>query len=195
MKTYFLTAIILMFSVALFGQIQTNDHLTFKGIPIDGTLSDFVSKMKQNGLSYVSTEDGLTILQGDFASYKNCAIGVSTLKDKDLVHKVIVIFPDKPTWSALSGNYFNLKQMLTEKYGNPTEVKEEFDNSLKPRDDNSKMYEVKFDRCKYHSTWQLERGEIQLLISHNSLTSCFVTLAYFDNANSEKIRSTAKDDL
>lgn len=195
MRTNILTTIIILFSIALFGQSQTSGHLTFKGIPIDGTLKDYVSKMTQNGFTYMSTEDGLAIFEGDFASYNNCVIGVSTLKDKDLVHKVVVIFPDKPTWSTLSGNYFNLKQMLTEKYGAPTEVTEKFDSPSKQEDDNSKMYEVKFDRCKYHSIWQLEKGEIQLIISHNSVTSCFVTLAYFDNSNNEIIRTKAKGDL
>lgn len=174
---------------------QNTDHLTFKGVPIDGTLDEYVSKMKKSGFSHLGTEDGTAILNGDFAGYKNCHIGVSTLKQKDLVHKIAVIFPDKETWSTLSGNYFDLKKMLTEKYGKPSDVVEKFDGYSQPKDDNSKMYEVKFDRCKYYSIWETENGEIQLSIEHNSVTSCFVRLGYFDRINSEKIKAKAIYDL
>ena len=174
---------------------QNTDHLTFKGVPIDGTLDEYVSKMKKSGFSHLGTEDVTAILNGDFAGYKNCHIGVSTLKQKDLVHKIAVIFPDKETWSTLSGNYFDLKKMLTEKYGKPSDVVEKFDGYSQPKDDNSKMYEVKFDRCKYYSIWETENGEIQLSIEHNSVTSCFVRLGYFDRINSEKIKAKAIDDL
>lgn len=174
---------------------QTSEHLTFKGVPIDGTLEEYVSKMKKSGFSHLGTEDGTALLNGDFAGYKNCYVGVSTLKQKDLVHKIAVIFPDKYTWSTLSGNYFDLKRMLTEKYGKPSDVVEKFDGYSQPKDDNSKMYEVKFDRCKYYSIWETDKGEIQLSIEHNSVTSCFVKLGYFDKVNSDKIKAKAIDDL
>ncbi len=174
---------------------DSSKHLTFKGVPIDGTLDQYVSKMKQNGFKHSSTEDGVAMLQGDFAGYKGCYVGVSTLKQKDLVHKIGVLFPEKDTWLTLSGNYLDLKQMLTEKYGKPSEEVEKFDRQSEPRDDNSKMYEVKFDRCKYYSIWQTEKGEIQLSIDHNSVTSCFVKLVYFDKINSATIKKQALDDL
>ena len=59
--------------------------------------------MKQNGFTHIGTEDGVAMLKGDFASYKNCIVGVATLKQKDLVSKITVIFPECDTWS-----YFRL---------------------------------------------------------------------------------------
>ncbi len=174
---------------------DTSQHLAFKGVPIDGTLNDYVSKMKQNGFTHTQTKDGTAILNGDFAGYKDCFVGVSTLKQKDLVYKIVVIFSDKKTWSTLSDNYFDLKQMLTEKYGKTSDVVEQFDGYSQPTDDEDRMYKVKFDNCKYSSIWQTGKGEIQLSIGHNSVTSCFVRLVYFDKINSDKIKATAKDDL
>lgn len=174
---------------------DTSKHLTFKGVPLNGTLDQYVLKMKQNGFKHLSTKDDVAMLQGDFAGYKSCYVGVSTLKQKDLVYKIGVLFPERDTWSTLSGNYFDLKQMLTEKYGQPTDVLEKFDTHSEPRDDESKMYAVKFDNCKYYSIWEVDKGEIQLSIDHNSVTSCFVKLAYFDKSNSEIIKKKAIDDL
>ncbi len=193
MKKLLLSLFLVLTSLISFA--QTSDHLTFKGVPIDGTLDEYVSKMKKSGFSHLATEDGIAILKGDFAGYKDCTVGVYTLKQQDLVHKIAVIFPDKDTWSRLSTNYFDLKQMLTEKYGKPSDVVEKFDGYSQPKDDNSKMYEVKFDRCKYYSIWETENGEIQLSIEHNSVTSCFVRLGYFDRINSEKVKAKAIDDL
>jgi hypothetical protein len=174
---------------------DSSKHLIFKGVPLDGTLDQYVSKMKQNGFKHISTENGMATLHGDFAGYKDCYVGVSTLKQKDLVYKIGVLFPKKDTWSTLSGNYFDLKNMLTEKYGKPTEEVEKFDGNSEPSDDQTKMYEVEFDRCKYYSIWKTDKGEIQLSIGHNRVTSCFVTLAYFDKINSATIKKQALDDL
>ena len=197
MKKLFSSLLLAVVVMTGFAQVKqdTSQHLTFKGVPIDGTLDDYVSKMKQSGFTIIQTKDGTAILNGDFAGYKDCNIGVSTLKQKDLVHKISVIFSKKDTWSTLSGDYFDLKQMLTEKYGKPSQVVEKFDGYSEPRDDRSKMYEVQFDRCKYYSIWETDKGDIQLSIAHNSVTSCFITLAYFDKINSDKIKAKAKDDL
>lgn len=193
MKTLFLS-LMLGFTSAL-SYSQTSEHLSFKGVPIDGTLSEFVSKMKINGFTHVSTEKDAVILNGDFAGYKDCNVTVSTLKQRDLVYKIDVHFPKKDTWSKLSNNYFELKDMLTEKYGKPSNTTEIFDGNSQPGDDQDRMYNVKTDRCKYYSIWKTDKGEIKLSIDHNSRLSCFVNLAYFDKINGNKIKATAKDDL
>lgn len=173
----------------------SSSHLTFKGVPIDGTLDEYVLKMKKAGFTHVTTKEGMAMLKGDFAGYKNCIIGVSTLKQKDLVSKVVVIFPESETWSSLANNYFSLKEMLTEKYGKPSECIEEFQSFSKPKDDNSKMYEVKFDRCKYVTTYETDKGVIKLSIEHDGVSSCYVTLSYFDQKNGEEIKKEALKDL
>lgn len=193
-----LTALFLSLTACIvFAQTKTDfsAHLTFKGVPIDGTLDQYVIKMKENGFKHISTKDEIAVLQGDFAGYKDCHVGVATLKEKDLVHKIGVLFPKKETWSTLSGNYFDLKQMLTEKYGKPSDVVEKFDTDSQPSDDREKMYEVEFDRCKYYSIWETDKGEIQLSIDHNRVISCFVKLSYLDKINSAIVKKQAIDDL
>lgn len=186
---------LIVFLIAMSSLAQSSDHLTFKGVPIDGTLSEYVSKMKQNGFSYISTEDGVAMLTGDFAAYKNCIVGVATLKQKDLVSKITVLFPDRDTWSSLSGNYFDLKEMLTQKYGEPSECVEKFDTYSEPRDDGDRMRAVEMDNCKYYTIYETDKGSIQLSIEHNSVFSCYVVLSYYDKINSKIIRAKAIDDL
>ena len=194
MNKLIIALITTLITLTSFAQTES-PHLSFKGVPIDGTLNEYVQKMKQKGFDYLGTEDGIAILSGDFAAYKGCTVGVATLRQKDLVSKITVIFPNCETWAALSDNYYSLKEMLTEKYGEPADFIEKFQGYSEPRDDNDRMYEVKMDRCKYVTTFETSRGSIQLSIGHNSMISCFVILSYFDKINGEVIRAKAMEDL
>jgi len=195
MKKIIISLIVALIAMSSIAQTQSSDHLIFKGVPINGTLNEYVSKMKQNGFSQIKTEDGVALLRGDFAAYKNCTVGVATLKQKDLVSKITVLFPESDTWSSLSGNYFSLKDMLTQKYGKPSECVEKFDTYSKPSDDGDRMHEVKMDRCKYYTTYETDKGSIQLSIEHESVVSCYVVLSYYDKINSDIIKEKAIDDL
>ena len=194
MKKYLLFFVFSVFALVSIAQTES-PHLTFKGVPIDGTLNAYVQKMKQKGFTYLGTENGVALLKGDFAAYKGCTIGVATLKQQDLVSRITVIFPDCKTWGTLSDNYYTLKEMLTEKYGNPVEVIEEFQSYSQPKDDNSKMHEVGMDRCKFVTTFATPKGSIQLEIGHNSFTARFVMLSYFDKLNGDSVRAKAMEDL
>jgi len=197
MKTILISLFSTIVFITSFAQNSSNlqKHMKFKGVPIDGTLNEYVSKMKKSGFEHIAAEDGAAMLKGDFAAYKDCIIGVSTLKQKDLVSRIIVIFPECDTWSSLSFNYYNLKELLTEKYGEPAENVEKWDTYSKPNNDGDRMHAVKMDNCKYYTTYETENGDIQLSIDHDSVISCFVRLLYRDKINSEKIRAKAIDDL
>lgn len=194
MRKIVLLLTLLYMTLASFAQ-ESNEHLTFKGVPIDGTLNGFVTKMKQKGFVHLGTNDGVAMLSGDFAAYKNCTIGAVSLKDKDLVCKVAVIFPSRDTWSSLESNYQSLKQMLTKKYGEPSDCVETFQSYSQPRDDNSKMHELGMDRCKFYTIFETEKGNIELQISHQSFSECYVVLSYYDAINQQAVMSDAMDDL
>jgi hypothetical protein len=193
MKKILFSVIIALTATMLFAQNQSQ-HLSFKGVPIDGTLNEYVAKMKQSGFTLIGTEDGVAMLKGDFAAYKGCIIGVATLKSKDLVSKITVIFPDRDTWSSLYGNYSTLKKMLSEKYGEPSESVEKFDTYSEPRDDGSKFMYVQLDKCKYYAIFETDKGNIELQIKGDH-SSCFVILAYYDKINSDIVKQKAMDDL
>lgn len=190
MKKILLTMLLL---AGLSAAAQTG-HLTFKGVPIDGTLNEFVGKLKQKGFTQLGKEQGMAILEGDFASFKGCTVAVYE-HESGLVNRVGVMFPERDTWSLLYNDYSKLKEMLTQKYGKPSEETEEFQSYSTPRDDNSRMHEVRMDRCKYICDFTTEEGVIELRIAHNSVTSCFVVLVYVDAENESKVQSSAIDDL
>lgn len=170
-------------------------HLAFKGVPIEGTLKQYVAGMKKAGFKYVGAQDGVAILQGDFAGYKGCEVYVSTLDGYDVVSNIVVKFPDEEIWRRLYGNYTNLKEMLTEKYGKPSLVNEKFQDSQYIDDDNDRMHAVSMDRCKYDTHFETEKGEIILWIEHSDFSSAFVCLQYLDKLNRNSIKQQAISDL
>lgn len=195
MKKFFFMLYLAFIVFATVSAQNVSEHMTFKGIPIDGTLNSFVTKLKQKGFTHIGTDDGVAMFRGDFAAYKNCTVGAVSSKEKDLVVKVAVIFPSHETWSALENNYLSLKQMLTTKYGEPSDCIETFQSYSQPEDDNSKMHELQMDRCKYQTLFETEKGNIELQLGHQSFSKCYVILSYYDAVNQKTVMSDAMDDL
>ena len=197
MKKIVVTLFLLMSFTLIFA--QSSEHLKFKGVPIDGTLSEYVLKMKQVGFQLIETDDGVALLEGEFAGYRDCMVGVKTLQKKDLVHEIVVLFPSQDKWSGLSYDYERLKTMLTKKYGNPAECVEQFVNTpiyIDIDDDNDKLREVENDHCEYYSVYNIDNGSILLTISNDGyLFGCRVKLFYSDKINSEKFDNAAMEDL
>lgn len=186
----------MMFTTA-FAQTES-EHLTFKGVPIDGSLNSFVQKMKQKGFTYDDTYNNTVLMKGSFSGYADCKIWVFTTKQTDLVYNVSVSFPYAESWSFLYSNYSRLKEMLTTKYGEPSECTESFDAYSQPNDDQMKMMYTNMDKCKYQTVFTTSKGVIKLIISHiraNYQDSCYVSLIYIDGINYFKNESEDIDDL
>ena len=188
----------IFFSIfGLLNYAQTDSlHLSFKGVPIDGPLNEFVSKMQKKGFNLLGIDKDTrsAVLKGDFAGYKGCYIGPIASEQRDLVCKVVVILPNSDRWMDLSNNYYSLKDALIKKYGKPAAEEEFFEGYSEPRDDMSRMQYVFFDRCKYLSIFETEKGCINLRITHNDKHTN-VSLVYIDKINDNITQSDAMDDL
>ena len=178
------------------GNLFAQQHLSFKGVPINGTLQEYTNAMVKAGFHYERTQNGLSILTGDFAGYKGCTIVVSTLKNLDVVSRIAVLFPDRDTWTSVLNDYQSLKSMLTEKYGYPSESKEKFDGYIGDNDNYFIMEALKEGKYEWYTTFSTELGDIELSVMEGiEYHTGKVRLSYYDKANSEKVRSAAMDDL
>lgn len=194
MKKLTLSLVFMMiFTLSSFA--QSIGHLKFKSVPIDGTLNEYVAKMKQVGFELVETANGTALLSGDFAGYKNCLILVSTLKSVDLVNTISVMFPAHEEWSSLENDYDNLKSMLTIKYGEPAEVVEKFQGYGNPQTDQDKWIKLITDNYTWYATYEIKNGDIQLSLEKTDIGQSFVVLRYFDKINTATIRTAAMEDL
>ena len=84
--------------------------LSFKGIPMSGTLSAFGSELVKAG--FKSAGNG--VYTGDFAGYSGCKV---TPSGSNPVREVRIDFPVISDWDALEKAYDSLQASLTQKYG------------------------------------------------------------------------------
>ena len=182
----------MLLSVCIICTAQTN-HMKFKGIPMEGTLNSFVQKLKAKGYTYIVEKDGSAFLRGEFATVKGCTIIVSRFSDRDQVNIVGVIFPEDDTWNRIITRYYSLKEMLTEKYGQPDCV-EEF-SKRDPENDFLRFHAILSDECNYFSEFTCENGRIQLTMKKIDTLTASVILRYIDNENADETRKKMMDDL
>ena len=190
MKHFIFT--ILMSAIVAVSSAQTT-HMKFKGIPMEGTLNSFVQKLKDKGFTYLGHQDGMALLKGEFAATKGCTVGVARFSDRDQVNLVAVIFPEEETWNGITKSYYGLKDMLTEKYGNPESIEEFSDRE--PSDDFLKFHALLRDECNFISEFACEGGKIQLTMKKQDYNSAAVILRYIDKANADETRKKVLDDL
>lgn len=179
--------------------IDNNKHLTFKGVPINGTLSQFVAKMEAAGFKRTNKNNkdagkGQVKLVGDFAGYNNCCVFVSTQLQLDLVCKIRVEFPGKDNWDELYRNYTNLKNLLTEKYGKPKSVIEKVPSYRTTPD--SFMRGVQMNESTYKTIFNTSLGTIEISLKCNEFyDDPYVCLEYFDAENMKAEKNLALSDL
>lgn len=185
----------LAFLIIMGGIMAQEEHLSFKGVPINGTLKQYTAAMVKAGFKSEGTQDGLSLLSGDFAGFKNCIVGVSTLKNCDVVNRIAVLFPEKDTWSALIGDYEHLKDLLIEKYGDPDIVRENF-TKYHGNDSGLKLYAVNDGEIEWFAVFSTDLGDIELTLVGGTIGyKARVRLSYWDAKNSETVRQNALDDL
>ena len=191
-----LFAILSLSSLLLAGSVICQaQHLTFKGIPITGTLKEFTNAMVQKGFHHELTQDGVALFSGDFAGNEDCSIGVLTLHNQDMVNRVSVFFSDHDTWPSLQHQYEILKSLLTKKYGDPAEWSERF-TSMLITSDYDKISALRSGEYYWYTKFITENGEIRVsLVEGMEYHTGRVCLIYYDKTNTEKARQAAFDDL
>jgi len=92
-------------------QTSSNTTLTFKGIPMGTSKSDFINKLVNQGFMRQNNNT----LTGTFAGFDNCTLTLNG----DPVQGVRVDFPVTNSWDKLESDYDTFQAALTQKYGDP----------------------------------------------------------------------------
>ncbi len=156
-------------------------HLTFKGVPIDGTVEEFTAKLEQKDLILVGAGGYSATMRGLFAGFAGCRIVVAA-GDSHKVHTAATIFPGRGAWSALMEDYTALKTMLTRKYGEPQQCVETFHSRRVPKTNAEKLIRLQEGQCQWTTTYVTPLGDIQLSIEFYDRETRAV-LRYVDHAN------------
>lgn len=188
MRKLFFTLTLLFAAINLMAQ----EHLSFKGIPIEGSMTNFCQKLKNKGFTSIGSENNFTLFTGDFTGC-NATVGVTATDDGKNVFAVVVLFDPSGEWNSLVNTYDYYKDLYTRKYGKPTISKE---NNPALLDSNTAlMAEVHQGTVTYGSVWEVTGGDIQLSIEKSSgFYEGMVIIRYRDSQNVEaKIQSDLED--
>ena len=179
MKKIIFTLITLCFALNSFAQ----EHLTFKGIPIEGSMTSFCQKLKSKGLRQVGIDKNLTLFTGDFTG-RTATIGVVASDDGKNVFSVVVLFDTSKEWNTLVNTYDYYKELYTRKYGEPTASVEK--NPADSDSNISKMCEVHQGTVTWASAWKVTGGDIELSIEKaEGVYTGRVLIRYRDKQNVE----------
>lgn len=190
--------IVLLFVFSCIGAMaqNTNEHLKFMGIPINGTLESFTQKLVAKGMKRQQGRDNTGLFRGTFAGEGDCKVYVNRIPSRNIVYRIVVCLPSRKMWEWLESDYKQFKQMLTSKYGEPKFCSESFKEGASTYDNHSKMVATLSGKCNYYASWQVDGGVIDLeIFKPDGLFYCFVRLQYFDTINSKLEETSKQDDL
>lgn len=152
------------------------EHAVFAGVELGCNKSDFVNAMKQKGFT-INNEDesSLMMVGGSFAGFHDCEIVIICTKSGK-VAKVTVYLPKETSWISIKGQFNTIKDLYTNKYGNP-EGDYHFFVSPYSEGDGYEMTAVKVEKCHYASFFKLDGYSIMVSISKYQQ----VKIVYEDN--------------
>lgn len=188
MKRIILTLTVLFATI----NIMAQEHLSFKGIPIQGSLTEFCNKIKNKGFTVTSKENDITVFSGDFTGRK-VSVAVTATNDGQNVFGIVLVFDPSEEWNTLVSTYDYYKDLYTRKYGKPTASRE--NNPARSDSNTSLMREVHQGTVTYSSVWEVTGGDIQLSIQKApSVYTGMVVISYKDSQNMEaKIQNDLED--
>lgn len=186
---------ILISLIALFATVSmvAQEHLSFKGIPIEGSMTEFCKKLRTKGFIGVGRDANTSLFNGDFTGRK-ATVGVIATDDGKNVYSVCVLLNPSKEWNNLVNTYDYYKDLYTRKYGEPTISKEK--NPARLNSNTSLMLEVNEGTVEYGSVWSVTGGDIQLSIEKSSeLYEGIVVIRYRDSQNAEEKIKKDMDDI
>ena len=100
MKKIFITLAVFFAAVNMMAQ----EHLSFKGIPIEGSMTEFCQKLKTKGFTSIGQENNISLFTGDFTG-REATVGVTATDDGKNVFAVVVLFEPSGEWNTLVNTY------------------------------------------------------------------------------------------
>lgn len=170
----------LMFSCMLTLTVSAQEHLTFKGIPIDGALTEFVNKLQDIGFNVNSSSSDFAQIKGEFSG-RICEIYILASPISNTTCQVSVILEESDNWFDIRTTYDDYKKLLTSKYGTGRSI----ENFVSPyyEGDGYEMTAIRKNKCQFFTRYELPNGNV--VLGAASIKDGSVVLMYTDKINYE----------
>lgn len=183
--------VIMTMSLVMIGA-YAQEHLSFKGIPVEGSMKTFCKKLESKGFTAIGSQGILTLFTGEFTGREVC-VGVMSTNDGKNVLSAGVLFPASGEWQDLVSAYNYYKNLYERKYGKPLSC---IENNPAQGDSNAAlMGEVHNGTAEYVSIWKIADGSIVLKIEKSNFYEGQVMISYMNNGNIESKLKQDMDDI
>ena len=168
---------------------QDTEYFQFKGIPINGSISNFGKQLEAEGFTKINANS----YRGKFLRTDSVVTIVGD--DDNMVWRVAAFLATTDTWSTLESAFNNYVNLYKEKYGTPHASSKKF-TSYTGDHSGLKMSAIMDGECDYSATWNLPQGSIEVRIVEGSeyKTGC-IRIIYTDNANKNKVHQSDLDEI
>lgn len=158
------------------------NHIKFKGVPINGTISEVRAKIINAGFE----PDGEPLV-GRFAGMEVKAY-VGGNDEMDIAYSVIVVSEQETSWTSLKNRYLNVRDLYIRKYGDPINESQCF---LDPyyEGDGDELEATEKTKCLYASKFSVPGGVVSINIINRS-----VFLVFEDTINKDIALENDSDD-
>ena len=172
-----------------------DEGLVFKGVPIGGELSSFISKLKSKDFTLIEKDGCRALLTGKFTGQNVKLLVVSTDSDK-MVYGLGAIFDEIDTWQTILSQYENYKDLYTEKYGEPVQCIETYGNSVYSANSQINHIGLESGEIVYKSVFMTKKGSIIIEIENGqSYRSFNLAILYRYEDNIKAHREAMKDEI
>ncbi len=182
MKRFSIFLMSVLLSLTSFAQ-ETGCHLDFEGIPVTGTLNEFLTISESKGYKLLERNEQSMLLSGLYRG-KLCRVLVERLPDQDKVWGLTVLLPSRDDWQGLVFDYEERRCEMHETFGEPVHVTEWFNVMNPPTTDRQKYLAVEKGMCSYKSVYENALGQVDVVIWSDEVNGCYVLVSYIDNFNS-----------
>lgn len=211
MKKIILFIAVSLLIPSVFAQNPALSVPKFKGVELTGTIDQFGSKLSSQGFKFMMKEDYGAFYMGRFAGMNDCLVGLIPVENSKDISSVVVLIGlnllsdyevySYESWEKLLNDYNDLKDLLTEKYGKPTEENDGFANGAYTYSSLAKLSSVKNGQCEYYTNWgdsDVDKMVVELAITGGKsmgFDCAIITLKYWNVDKSKDSRKEIIDDL
>lgn len=149
--------------------IFSQEHMTFQGIPIDGTIKEFTKQMKKHGFKLELRGENGYFFKGRYITSSDF-VGVYYSPKSKTVWKVCAWvnfsnMTNTESWAKTKGNYDYVVSLFSEKYNTAKKETIAYFEAPYEEGDGNEIAGILNGKCNYITQFNLPYGSVQVDIS------------------------------
>ena len=188
-KIFCIVALAIMCMATSFAQ---EEALKFKGIPIEGNINEFKTKLIDAGYKPYTVADK-EVYAGQFTK-EDCTIVLEQTNDHQIASVMVIFSKEYQSWQSINNAFNTLKEALITKYNcQPNDIEEvlEWADGETPDSDLIKFVALTTENCNHILKLKVKGGFISLA----KTPAATLSLTYFSNKSAQKYNQEKYEDL